>query len=333
MPIRSKRKYIKDKITSFEFDFDDLAGSVFEFQYNNNSLYRQYCDYLGRIPGKINSLENIPFLPISFFKSHEIVSGTFDAEVVFKSSGTTREQRSQHFVRDSGLYKTVSIKLFEDVFGDLSQFCILALLPNYLEQGDSSLVYMVDLFIHKSGNKNSRFFKYNFEELVKETERLKSKGEKLLIIGVSYALQDLAEKWEIDWHNHIVLETGGMKGRKKEMLRAELHDVLGKRFNKMEIGSEYGMTELLSQLYSKGNGAFDFGQTIRPLPFEINDPFTREGPNRVGRCHIIDLANLDSCSFIATEDLCSVNEYDSIKILGRMDHSEVRGCNLLYTHS
>ncbi len=309
-------------------EFDGLALQVFRWQYNNNVLYRQFADLLGKMPDKINQVYEIPFLPISFFKSHTVSTGTFIPETIFSSSGTTGATTSKHILKSKDWYDQNTLMGFQHFYGPLDNWRILALLPSYLEREGSSLVHMTDYFIRLTAKNGSGFFLHDIDGLITQ---LKSPFRgKTLLLGVSFALLDLAEYvGKIRLGNTIVMETGGMKGRRKEITREELHRDLTKAFGVTNIHSEYGMTELLSQAYSRGNGQFFPSATMKVLIRETTDPFSYCPKGRAGAVNIIDLANLDSCSFIATDDLGKVNENDSFQILGRMDLSDVRGCNLM----
>lgn len=324
-----ERNEILDKLTSADYDFEELALRIFNFQYCHNPLYQEFCRLLGKHPKQVNDILHIPFLPISFFKTQDVKTGEFIPDLIFKSSGTTESGRSRHLVHDSGLYDQISTRLFEERYGPLKDFTLLALLPSYLEQGDSSLVYMLRSFIYKTNNNRSQFYKYDFDLLKNDLEKYIVNSDKIILWGVTYALLDFAEKYELDLGGHVVMETGGMKGRREEMIRSEVHEILKFKLNCNSIHSEYGMTEMLSQAYSPAKGIFHMGDTLKILSFEIMDPLTPAGDDRSGRCHVIDLANVDSCSFIATDDLCRTSGM-TFEILGRMDFADVRGCNLMY---
>lgn len=305
--------------------FETLALKVFKFQYQNCTVYRGFCDYLDvKNP---TCLEDIPFLPISFFKSHKIVAEGFDPELIFKSSGTTNQTRSTHFIAKPNLYEKSFRKTFEDLMGEIKGNVFLALLPNYIEQGNSSLVYMVDHLIQQSQNELSGFYLNDYKKLLKAISIAKERKCKVFLFGVSYALLDLAEK-EIDLSDIFIIETGGMKGRRKEMIREELHDILKNGLNVKNIYSEYGMTELLSQAYLQEDGYFRSPNWMKIMIRDVNDALTFLPNGRTGGVNVIDLANLYSCSFIATDDL-GVKNMDLFKILGRFDLSDIRGCNLL----
>ncbi|MFY0628796.1 MAG: acyl transferase [Flavobacteriaceae bacterium] len=312
-----------------EQDFEDVALQVFRHQFKNNKVYRSFCDLLYIHPSDIKKVEEIPFLPIQFFKSHQVLSTNDPVQEIFTSSGTTRSITSKHLVTDISLYEESYRKGFEHFYGDIEEFVVLALLPNYLEREGSSLVYMVDDLIRKSKNEESGFYLNNLDEIAQKITILDQKGQKTLLIGVTYALLDLIEKQEFQLKNTIVMETGGMKGRRKEIIRRELHQLLGKGFGADKIHSEYGMTELLSQAYSKGNGVFDCPPWMKILTRDTEDALTILGNQKTGGLNVIDLANYNSCSFIATQDLGKVRQNGEIEILGRFDHSDIRGCNLM----
>lgn len=311
-------------------DLPQMALEVFRYQYTYNLLYRQWVDLLGRKPQHVNQLEDIPFLPISLFKTKRIASGDWSEQQIFSSSGTTGQQRSQHFVRQLAHYEQQSVRCFEAQYGSLSDYRILALLPSYLEREGSSLIYMIEHFL-KQAKTGSGFYLYNIDELRTQMQEAKTAGEKVLLWGVSFALLDFAETGGFPLGpQDIVLETGGMKGRRKEMLREELHDILGQAFGVQQIHSEYGMTELLSQAYSLGQGIFQPPAQMGIYIREYSDPLhIYKEPHRNGAINIVDLANLDSCAFIATDDLGRKYANGSFEVLGRLDQSDLRGCNLL----
>ena len=305
--------------------FETLALKVFKFQYQNCTVYRDFCNHLDvKNP---TCLEDIPFLPISFFKSHKIVAEGFDPELIFKSSGTTNQTRSTHFIAKPDVYEKSFRKTFEDLMGEIKGNVFLALLPNYIEQGNSSLVYMVGHLIQQSQNELSGFYLNDYKKLLRVMSIAKKRECKVFLFGVSYALLDLAEK-EIDLSDIFIIETGGMKGRRKEMIREELHDILKNGLNVKNIYSEYGMTELLSQAYLQEDGYFRSPNWMKIMIRDVNDALTFLPNGRTGGVNVIDLANLYSCSFIATDDL-GVKNMDLFKILGRFDLSDIRGCNLL----
>lgn len=310
-------------------DFEEMAFQVFKHQFKNNRTYRSFCDLLFKNPSDINRIEDIPFLPIQFFKSHKVLSSETEIEKVFTSSGTTGSLTSKHHVTDLKVYED-SFKIgFKEFYGNIEDYTILALLPSYLEREGSSLIYMVEHWIKDSKKPKSGFYLNNLAELNNVLTELDDKGEKVLLIGVSFALLDLVESYEFSLKNTVVMETGGMKGRRKELVKEELHDILKKGFGAEHIHSEYGMTELLSQAYSKGEGIFECPKWMRVLTRDTEDNLTIQKTGKTGGINIIDLANINSCSFIATQDLGKVYENKSFEILGRFDNSDIRGCNLL----
>ena len=322
-----------DKIFSVtESGFSQLALDIFHFQYEANSVYNSYVNALGKTPSDVDEIEKIPFLPISFFKTDEIKTGKFNAEVIFKSSGTTQTINSQHHVKDVSIYTQSFTTAFKKIYGDPQKWCVLGLLPSYLEKGNSSLVYMVDDLIKQSQHPESGFYLYELEKLKETLFLLERANQRALLIGVTYALLDLAEKFPMQLINTIIMETGGMKGRREELTRIEVHDQLKKAFGKTEIHSEYGMTELLSQAYAKKEGRFEFPPWMKVLIRDDEDPLTvQHSASGVlsGAINIIDLANVYSCSFIATDDVGKLYPDKSFEVLGRMDGSDLRGCSLL----
>lgn len=322
---------LKNRIFSInsKSEFNKTAIEVFQHQYTNNSVYQEFCNYLNIIPSQINRIEQIPYLPIEFFKTHRIKTGNFKEEKTFLSSGTTGIHQSKHLVREVALYEKSYLNAFHHFYGNITDYCVLALLPSYLEREGSSLIYMTEDLIKKSQHPKSGFFLENHAELVDILkENIKTK-QKTILIGVSFALLDLAEAHQIDLKDIIIMETGGMKGRRKELTRPELHRIYQESFNVSEIHSEYGMTELLSQAYSKGHGVFKTPNWMKVLIRDINDPFHTLAENKTGGINIIDLANIDSCSFLATQDLGKKVANDEFEVLGRFDNSDLRGCNLL----
>lgn len=314
---------------SSKSDFEQLALSTFNYQYEHNIVYRNYCDLLHVDPERVDRLVQIPFLPIQFFKTHPIKTSTFEAQETFYSSGTTGQERSKHYVKDLSLYEQSFNRCFSHFYGNLKDYCILGLLPSYLERDGSSLVHMVNQFIRESAHPNSGFYLNNMDKLVEVIHQLEAKGQPTLLIGVSFALLDMAERYELNLKHTIVMETGGMKGRRKELTRAELHQQLKEKFNLSVIHSEYGMTELLSQAYSKGDGIFATPPWMEIMIREVNDPLALITTQRTGGINVVDLANIHSCSFIATQDLGRKLGDNKIEVLGRYDNSDVRGCNLL----
>ncbi|WP_026754726.1 acyltransferase [Sediminibacter sp. Hel_I_10] len=315
-------------ITS-ENDFQKVALAVFKFQFENNPVYRSFCDLLYKHPSDVKTIADIPFLPIQFFKSHRVLSSKADLQDTFTSSGTTGSTTSKHLVTDLGLYETSFRQGFKHFYGNINDYVILALLPNYLEREGSSLIYMVNDMITASNHKESGFYLDNLSELKERLIALDSEGKKTVLIGVSFSLLDLVELHQFQLKNTIVMETGGMKGRRKELIREELHHILKRGFGVDNIHSEYGMTELLSQAYSKGNGVFECPNWMRILTRDPEDALSLQPLNKTGGLNVIDLANLNSCAFIATQDLGRVNEDHSFEIIGRFDNSDIRGCNLM----
>lgn len=307
-----------------EEDFNIIALETFRFQYQNNAIYKAYCEQLRINSDAINHYSQIPFLPISFFKTHQVTSTEFVPAATFKSSGTTGSISSQHFVKELAIYEKSFIKMFESYFGQIKDKIIVGLLPSYLEKGDSSLVYMVDKMIQLSTHKKSGFYLDNYADLLRLIRE--NKNENIVLFGVAYALLDLAELADVDFNGVTVIETGGMKGRRKELTKEALHSTLLKGLNLATIYSEYGMTELLSQGYSEGL-KFTTPPWMRILIREYNDPFELI-TDRTGGINIIDLANIYSCSFIATQDLGKVSN-STFEVLGRFDNADLRGCNLL----
>ena len=310
-------------------DFNAMALDVFKFQFKNNRIYRSFCDLLYKHPSEVRTIEDIPFLPIQFFKSHRIVSSTLDSEIIFSSSGTTGSITSKHHVVDTNLYKKSYLKGFEYFYNNIENYAILALLPSYLEREGSSLIYMVEDLINKSNNPKSGFYLNNLEALNKTILELENAQQKTLLIGVSFALLDLVESFNFDLKHTTIMETGGMKGRRKELIREELHQILNQGFGTKHIHSEYGMTELLSQAYSKGNGVFKTPPWMQVLIRDTEDPLTVLPNGKTGGLNVIDLANINSCAFIATQDLGKLHQDNTFEVLGRFDNSDIRGCNLM----
>lgn len=314
---------------SSEADFNAAALKVFKHQYQNNKVYRLFCNLLKCTPDNVFSLDTIPYLPIQFFKSHAVLSSLSPVEVTFSSSGTTGSITSKHMVTDVKVYEESFRNGFAHFYGDIEEYTVLALLPSYLEREGSSLIYMVDDLIKKSNNPDSGFYLHNLEALTKKLIALDQSGKKVLLIGVSFALLDLIEAHQFNLNNTIVMETGGMKGKRKEMIREELHSVLAKGFGVEYIHSEYGMTELLAQGYSKGNGVFEPSPWMKIITRDTEDPLSIQSYGKTGGINVIDLANIHSCSFIATQDLGRVHEDGSFEVIGRFDNSDIRGCNLM----
>lgn len=310
-------------------DFEKVSIEIFKFQATNNLVYSSFLNYLNVDVNSVKNIYQIPFLPIQFFKSHKIVSSKNKVEQIFLSSGTTGMQQSKHYVTDIEFYEQSFKKGFNSFYGNIEDYTILALLPSYLERKGSSLIYMVDNLIKDSKKLESGFYLHNLKELANKLISLNKANQKVLLIGVTYALLDLIELQKFDLKNTIVMETGGMKGQRKEMIREELHQVLCKGFGVKLIHSEYGMTELLSQAYSKGSGIFECPPWMKILIRDTEDPFTFLPNEKSGGINVIDLANINSCSFIATQDLGKTHQNNSFEVLGRFDNSDIRGCNLM----
>lgn len=319
--------FARDLYPLNDHSFEEIALNLFRFQAENNPVYRTYLTSLGVAGKEIKSTRNIPFLPISFFKSHNVVSGEWTPELMFSSSGTGGQAVSRHSIPSLPFYLRHSQKIFEEIFGPLHQFHILCLLPSYLERTGSSLVAMASHFIQQSKSPFSGFYLNDLERLVTQLEELKGE-RKVLLLGVSFALLDLADQFEIDLHHCMVMETGGMKGRRQEITRQELHEILRKNMNIENVYSEYGMTELLSQAYSLGDGIFHCPPSFRVIIKEVNDPLAAE-THAAGIINVIDLANAHSCAFIETQDLGRFDQNGHFEVLGRMENSDVRGCNLM----
>ncbi len=329
-----KNNILTDNIFTLTKDrFEATALSVFHFQYSNNEIYRQFCQALKIDSSSVNSLKKIPFLPIRFFKSHQVITTAFNPEIIFESSGTTNTINSQHFVKDIELYKKSFTKGFSLFYGNPEEWCILALLPSYLERQHSSLVMMAEELIKLSKHSKSGFYLYNMDELFDTIRFLEKNNQKTILLGATFALLDFAEKFSYPLRHTTIMETGGMKGRREEMTREIVHDILKNKFELDSIYSEYGMTELLSQAYSNGNGIFYNPPWMKVLIREEDDPLSVHSntPDKIvaGAVNIIDLANLYSCSFIATDDAGKLYPDDSFEILGRLDNSDIRGCSLL----
>jgi phenylacetate-coenzyme A ligase PaaK-like adenylate-forming protein len=328
---------------SSQKQFEKIALKVFRFQYENNLVYQEFCNLMKTDVSKVKTLEKIPFLPIQFFKSHEVVSNTNRVQETFTSSGTTsplapkggisnetyKMITSKHLVTDITLYQESYRKGFSQFYGNITDYVILALLPSYLERQGSSLIYMVEDLIASTNNPDSGFYLNNHEELIQKLIALEKSGQNTILIGVTFALLDLVEKNQFQLENTIIMETGGMKGRRKEMIREELHEQLCKGFGVSAIHSEYGMTELLSQAYSLGDGVFECPSWMQVLLRDPEDALTYVKDGKTGGINVIDLANINSCSFIATQDLGKKNPNNSFEVLGRFDNSDIRGCNLM----
>lgn len=315
--------------TKNQTEFEDLALQVFNYQFNNNRVYRSFCDLLYKHPSDVKTIKDIPFLPIQFFKSHRIISSNSVIETTFTSSGTTGNLTSKHHVTDLKIYEQSFTKGFQHFYGNTEDYVVLALLPSYLERDGSSLIHMVNKMISQSNHKESGFYLNNISELKNTLIKLDNKEKKVLLIGVSFALLDLVETYQFNLKNIIIMETGGMKGRRKEIIRADLHQKLKAGFGVEAIHSEYGMTELLSQAYSKGNGVFNCPNWMHILTRDTEDALTIQEPGKTGGINVIDLANINSCSFIATQDLGRTHKNGSFEVIGRFDNSDIRGCNLM----
>jgi phenylacetate-coenzyme A ligase PaaK-like adenylate-forming protein len=325
MDLRNRIFGIKSKA-----DFWGNALEIFNYQYDNNNIYHDFINSLGKDRSKIKTLYDIPFLPVEFFRNHKVITGDLPVEKIFESSGTTGSAPGKHFVIDLSLYEDSFLRSFIQFYGQPEEYLVAALLPSYTEREGSSLVYMVDNLIQRSNNPHSGFYKNNIEDIVPAIKKAKEEKQKILLIGVSFALLDMAENKPPDLSGVIVMETGGMKGRRKELTRPELHSILKEKFNAFSIHSEYGMTELLSQAYSKGDGIFYCPPWMKIIIRDPLDPLTLYNePGRTGGINIIDLANINSCSFIATGDLGKIHEDGGFEVLGRFDNSDIRGCNLL----
>ncbi len=320
---------IKQVIRSGNFHFDEIAQKVFQLQYASCQVYKEYVDSLGRSPNHISSLLDIPYLPISAFKHHRITTGRWEPEAIFTSSTTTGNTPSQHYLKDKSFYLDSCLSSFLTHFPELKGSALMALLPSYLERSGSSLVAMADHLIKYSEEPLSGFFLDDFKALLSHIEKANSRNTPVILLGVSFALLDLAEVYKIEGVEITVIETGGMKGRHKEISRDELHTRLKAAFSADVIHSEYGMTELTSQAYLGAEKLFYPAHTMKVCARELTDPLTILPPRKVGGLNIIDLTNLDSCAFIATDDLGMVTEGGRFTVDGRIDHSEIRGCNLM----
>jgi len=313
----------------FEVQFEKIALQIFRFQAKNNPVYKQFLKYLDTDLEKVLRVDEIPFLPIQFFKSHEVISSKEKFEEVFMSSATTGVIPSKHYVTDVEFYQKSYLQGFQHFYGAIEEYTVLALLPNYLERKGSSLVFMVKDLIARSKSPDSGFYLHNLSELSEKLIQLDQKNQKVLLIGVSFALLDLLDFKEFALKKTIIMETGGMKGQRKEMIREELHEILCSGFGVSKIHSEYGMTELLSQAYSKGKGIFKTPPWMRVLIRDAEDALTILPKGKTGGLNVIDLANVNSCSFIATQDLGKILPNGTFEILGRFDNSDIRGCNLM----
>ena len=325
--------HLEDRIFTINSDdeFERTSLDVFRYQYDRISVYREFCDHLGKSKEKVNTLTEIPFLPIEFFKSHVIRDNT-EFDKVFLSSGTTGQERSKHYISDLKVYEKSFHNAFSQFYGDPSDFLFAAILPGYVDNPDSSLLYMVDKLIQGSNDKLSGFYNFDDERLIAQLKNIRSSRSKnKMMIGVSFALLAIAERHSIDLSDCIIMETGGMKGKRKELVREELHAILKDAFQVEKIHSEYGMTELLSQAYSKADGIFEVPSTMKVMIRDIYQPMSYVSKGDTGGINIIDLSNIHSLSFLASQDLGKKLSQDRFEVLGRFDYSDVRGCNLLYS--
>ncbi len=310
-------------------EFEKITLKVFRHQYDNNPVYQEFCNLLKRDKQNVKRIQDIPFLPIQFFKSHNVLSTTDPVQETFTSSGTTGAITSKHLVTDLSYYEQSFRMAFSQFYGNIEDYAVLALLPSYLDREGSSLIYMVADLIEGSNNPHSGFYLRNYDELITKLTKLDNEGQNVLLIGVTYALLDLVEKQSFNLKNTIVMETGGMKGKRREMIREELHEILCNGFGASKIHSEYGMTELLSQAYSLGDGIFECPPWMDVLIRDTEDALTYIDYGKTGGVNVIDLANYNSCSFIATQDLGKKYPNQSFEVLGRFDNSDIRGCNLM----
>lgn len=314
-------------------NFEETALQIFQFQYRHNIVYKKYVQLLGVQPHEVNNIKQIPFLPISFFKTHTIKTTTFNAAAIFESSGTTATINSKHHIKNLELYEQSFMAGFQKFYGNVKDYCVIGLLPSYLERGNSSLVYMVNHLIKQSGHAQSGFYLHEYDKLAAVLKTLEAAGQKTILIGVTFALLDFAAACPMPLRYTTIVETGGMKGRREELLREEVHAILKNAFGVNNIHSEYGMTELLSQAWSKGNGIFYPASTLQILLRDEEDPLTikniQRGQKARGVINMIDLANIYSCSFIATDDLGEIYADGSFSVIGRMDSADLRGCSLL----
>ncbi len=310
--------------------FDKLALAIFKFQSQHCDIYKTYLSHLQINPAQIKTIQQIPFLPIEFFKTHRVLCKGKTVQKIFTSSGTTNQYTpSRHFVHDVAVYEQSFITSFRQLYGSPNDYAIIGLLPSYLEREGSSLIYMVNSLIKQSRQSDSGFYLYNHDELFQILCKRAENKQKTILFGVTFALLDFVEKYKLSYPELIIIETGGMKGKRKELVRNELHKQLMAAFGVSHIHSEYGMTELLSQAYSHGNGLFHTPSWMRILIRELNDPFSYLPYHSTGGINVIDFANIYSCSFIATQDLGKLYPNNTFEVLGRFDESELRGCNLL----
>lgn len=313
-------------------NFPHLALEVFNFQYRENEVYRHFVKHIGTKKEEVTSIMQIPFLPVSFFKTHTVKTTSFESEQVFASSGTTQNTTGYHYIKDTHIYKQSFLQFFEETYGDVSNWCIIGLLPSYLERKNSSLVYMVNELVAQSNNSNSGFYLNEFDSLYAVLKNMEAARQPTLLIGVTFALLDFFEKYSLPLHHTVVMETGGMKGRRQEWTRKEVHDFIKAKTGVKQVHSEYGMTELLSQAYAKADGIFQCPGWMKVMLREEDDPLTINEKGK-GVINVIDLANIYSCSFIATDDAGIVYDDGSFEIVGRVDNSDIRGCSLMTVQS
>ena len=318
-----------------ETEFDSIALDMFHFQFRENAFYHDYCSAIKVKPESVTSIEKIPFLPIQFFKSRDIVTTSFSPEIIFESSGTTTSTNSRHLIKDLGIYEESFEKTFAAFYGPVSNFCIIGLLPSYLERMNSSLVWMVNDLVNKSGHAESGFYLYDHGRLREQLEENERTGQQTLLIGVTYALLDFFEANPLPLKHTIIMETGGMKGRRVELPRESVHNFIRERTGVAAVHAEYGMTELLSQAYAKNDGLFRCPPWMKVILRAEDDPFEIKLPNQIvgtsqnGVINVIDLANIFSCAFIATDDVGKLYNDGSFEVLGRLDNSDIRGCSLM----
>ncbi len=326
----STNTIIKDILNiNNEKQFNKFSLQIFNYQHTHNIVYQTYIKELNINTSKIEHYKDIPFLPIDFFKTHKVISTNKKPETIFRSSGTSGMTRSEHHIADLSVYEKSFLKTFKLFYGKPENYIFLALLPSYSEQGNSSLIYMVEKLMQYSGNQNNGFYLYNHSELADKLTKLEKHNKKTILFGVSFALIDFFENYNINLKNTIIIETGGMKGRKKEIVREELHKIIKTATGLKHIHSEYGMTELLSQAYAKTENRYLYPPWMKILIRDTNDPFSYLPKGQSGGINIIDLANIYSCSFIETKDLGKLHEDNSFEVLGRFDNSDIRGCNLM----
>jgi len=309
--------------------FDDIALAAFQYQYHNNTLYRSFTDALHIAPTSVRNIQQIPFLPVSFFKTYQVKSGDWQAHrMIFESSGTTGDIPSRHFIYDEQIYRKSLLMGFEQFYGPVEQYAIIALLPSYLERGNSSLVHMARVLMEKSAHPANGFYLNEYDKLRQVLQKLEAQQRPTLLLGVTFALLDFAEQHPMHLQHTMVMETGGMKGRREEWTRTQVHDFLKQQWQLSQVHSEYGMTELLSQAYAKADGIFSPATTMQVLVRDINDPLDVSHTG-TGCLNIIDLANIHSCCFIATDDIGTIAPDGTFQVLGRIDHAALRGCNLM----